>query len=70
MATVNTTPSSSDLLTPEEAAELLRARSRTLERWRRTGTGPRFAKIGRGVVYPRADLESVAAQTREHTGAV
>ncbi len=32
MATFNTTPSSSDLLTPEEAAELLRTRSRTLER--------------------------------------
>lgn len=59
----------SDLLTPDEAAELLRTRSRTLERWRHTGTGPRFAKIGRRVVYPRAALDSwVAAQTREHNG--
>jgi excisionase family DNA binding protein len=69
MSTLSTTLSN-ELLTPEEAAELLRTRSRTLERWRHTGTGPRFAKIGRRVVYARADITSwVSAQTRQHTGA-
>jgi predicted DNA-binding transcriptional regulator AlpA len=42
---------------------------RTIERWRKTGTGPRFVKLGRRVAYRACDLEAfVAAQVRTHTG--
>ena len=36
-----------DLLTTEEAAKYLRLSPRTLERYRVTGEGPRFLKVGR-----------------------
>lgn len=44
-------------LTQAEAARLLRVSPRTLERHRLTGTGPRFVKAGRRVLYRRSDLE-------------
>lgn len=31
---------------------------RTLERWRWTGTGPRFLKVGGRVIYRLADVEA------------
>ncbi len=48
-------------LTQTEAAELLRISPRTLERHRVTGTGPRFIKAGRRVLYRLADLEAWTA---------
>ena len=47
-------------LTQEEAARILRLSPRTLERHRLTGTGPRFVKLGRRVLYRRADLDAWA----------
>ncbi len=62
------TPQSSLLYTPDEAADILRTKARTLERWRHTGGGPVFLKIGRRVVYRQDDLEQwLAQQRREHT---
>ena len=46
-----------DLLTTEEAARYLRLSPRTLERYRVTGEGPRFLKIGRRVLYRQSDLD-------------
>jgi predicted DNA-binding transcriptional regulator AlpA len=43
-----------------EAAEFLRVSERSLERWRVEGTGPRFRRFGRRVVYAKADLETWA----------
>jgi predicted DNA-binding transcriptional regulator AlpA len=40
----------------EEAAKLLGVSTRSLERWRLTGDGPRFRKFGRRVVYARSDI--------------
>lgn len=41
---------------------------RTLERWRWTGEGPRYIKIGGRVVYRVEDVEAFEArQTREST---
>ena len=51
-------------LIQSEAAELLRLSPRTLERKRLDGTGPRFVKAGRRVLYRRADIE---AWTEAHT---
>jgi len=47
-------------LTQTEAAEFLRLSPRTLERHRVAGTGPRFVKAGRRVLYRHEDLEAWA----------
>ena len=48
-------------LTQSEAAELLRLSTRTLERMRIEGNGPRFVKAGgRRVIYRESDLEEWA----------
>ena len=44
------------ILDQKEAAELLGVSTRTLERHRVTGTGPRFTRIGRLVRYRPCDL--------------
>lgn len=45
-------------LTPKEAADRLRLAVITLAHWRVAGTGPRFIKLGRKVLYPIAELEA------------
>jgi excisionase family DNA binding protein len=45
-------------LTTAEAAEVLRLSSRTLERFRLEGGGPRWRRAGRRVLYARADLDA------------
>jgi predicted DNA-binding transcriptional regulator AlpA len=46
------------LLTQPEAARLLRFSERTLERLRLTGTGPRYVKTTRKVLYRETDLQA------------
>ena len=41
------------LYVTNEAAALLRSNPRTLERWRTTGEGPTFVKLGRRVAVVR-----------------
>ena len=52
--------------TPDEATKILRAGSpRTLERWRSTGEGPAYVKVGRRVAYRHSALETyLQKQTR------
>lgn len=45
------------MLTQHEAANYVRLSERTLERLRLTGGGPRYAKLGRRVVYRQSDLD-------------
>lgn len=45
-------------LTQKEAAYVLRLSERTLERHRLTGTGPKFVKAGRRVLYRVSDVEA------------
>ena len=47
-----------DLLTISEAAELLRTPVATLRYWRHLGTGPASFRLGRRVLYRRADLRT------------
>ena len=47
-----------DLITITEASARLRTPAATLRYWRHLGTGPKSFKIGRRVVYRRADLEA------------
>ena len=52
--------SKSPFLIQTEAAEFLRLSARTLERHRIAGTGPRFIKAGRRVLYKASELEAWA----------
>jgi len=56
------------LLNQREASAWLKLSERTLERLRLTGTGPRFVKAGRRVLYRQADLETwIASNLRSNT---
>ena len=53
----------SALLTPAQTAEALGVGTKTLERWRSTGDGPRFVKLSPGTVRYRAvDLNAFVAE--------
>ena len=54
-------------LTTPQAAAILGLSPRTLERYRVTGEGPVFAKLGRMVRYARADIEEWAARRRKRS---
>lgn len=45
------------LLTTEETSDYLQVSTKTLERMRTSGSGPKFKKIGRRVVYSTNDIE-------------
>lgn len=48
-----------EFLTTEEAAELLRVTTRSLQRMRKRGSGPLFIQLTPGqILYRRADIES------------
>lgn len=56
------------LLTPPEAAALLRTTAKSLGVIRCRGGGPPFVKIGRRVCYRRSALsEFITANERNHT---
>lgn len=55
-------------LSTETAAQLLGLSPRTLEKWRGTGGGPIFVKLGRRVAYRLADVERwIESQRRRST---
>ena len=47
-----------EVMTTEEAAELLGISARTLEAMRARGHGPRFIRVGRLVRYTKSDMEA------------
>lgn len=47
-----------ELLTEKEAAAFLSMERNTLNKWRSTGKGPKYYKIGGAVRYKIADLEA------------
>ena len=53
-----TAASEPQLLTTAEAADVLRAPVATLRYWRHLGTGPNSFRLGRRVLYRRADLRT------------
>jgi hypothetical protein len=61
-----------ELLTVEEAADLLRLTKSTLDKWRVKGVGPKFIYVGRLVRYTRLHLAEDTAQavtsTSQRTG--
>jgi excisionase family DNA binding protein len=62
------------MLTQSECAELLRLSERTLERFRTSGGGPKFVRMGKSVRYRLCDVEAwiasrVVGSTSEATAA-
>jgi predicted DNA-binding transcriptional regulator AlpA len=49
------------LLSQREAATLLHLSERTLERFRVSGTGPKFVRLGRSIRYRLTDIEAFIA---------
>lgn len=49
-------PADDTLMTPDEVAELLRVKPRTLESWRYRTTGPRYVRLDGAVRYWRSDV--------------
>lgn len=41
-----------------EVAQWIRQNPRTLRLWRSLGTGPKWAKLGRRIVYRRSDVQA------------
>lgn len=55
-------------LPTKETADWLHVSPRTLERMRQAGTGPKFRKVGRRIIYAEADvLDWLEAQTFSST---
>ena len=56
------------LLKEDEAAQILSLEVATLRRWRWSGRGPRFIKLGGAVRYDPTDVQAfIDAQRREST---
>ena len=51
-------------LNTHEAAAFLNLSAGTLEVWRCTGRGPKYATLGKRVVYDVADLESYVSDRK------
>jgi len=64
-------PGDEEYLTQRAVAARFHLSERTLERWRGTGDGPAFVRIGpRRIVYRLADVEAwAAARTYAHRAA-
>lgn len=58
-----------DLMTIEEVAELVRVPPQTLRYWRHLDRGPHSFRLGRRVMYKRADVEQWVQQQYESTAA-
>jgi excisionase family DNA binding protein len=51
-----------EYLTRPEAAEILRTPIQTLAQWASQGRGPRYARVGRKVLYERSEIERFIAE--------
>lgn len=57
-----------EFFTTVEAASILKVSKRTLEKWRKSGGGPRYAKLGSRVTYPGKCLrEWIDSHTHRNT---
>lgn len=53
-----------DYMTTQEVGEALRTPVETVRYWRHVGKGPQSFKLGRRVLYARADVEAWIAEAR------
>lgn len=54
-----------EYMTTTEVADLLRTGPETVRYWRHIGKGPASFKVGRRVLYARADVEAWITEARE-----
>jgi excisionase family DNA binding protein len=54
------------LFTTPEAAKYLNVSARTLQKWRQTGGGPMYVKIGGAVRYPQSSFDQFLAVSARH----
>ena len=47
-----------ELITTVELSAMLHVPLKSLEHWRYKGAGPRYARIGKRVLYRRSDVEA------------
>jgi Helix-turn-helix domain len=59
---------SEEYLTEAEVAAMLTVPAETVRYWRWAGTGPRAFKVGRRVLYARADFDALVGERREAAG--
>lgn len=62
-------PTADEFLLEAELAKRWRRSPRTLQRWRRAGSGLAFVQIGGRVLYPLADVLAHEAALRSDRGA-
>jgi excisionase family DNA binding protein len=63
-------PTLGAFLTVTEVAALLRCSKSSLDKWRLSGAGPKFVRVGSRIRYRAVDVaEFVAVQTRRSTSA-
>lgn len=66
---MTTTPIDVDTASPAEVAKVLHTTEGRLAQMRYLGTGPRFVKIGRRVLYRWSDIQAyLEANTHQQTG--
>ena len=53
-----------NLLNEREAAKVMKVSVQLLRKWRASGTGPRYIKLGKCIRYSMADLEHYIASHR------
>lgn len=58
-----------DYLTVQEVAALLRTSAETVRYWRHIGKGPTSFKVGRRVLFERAEVERFIEEARSAGGA-
>lgn len=54
-----------EVLNTDDAADLLRIHPQTLWRFRQDGRGPEFSRMGKRIVYMRADVLNWLREQRE-----
>ncbi len=54
-----------EYMTVDEVAALLRTSPATVRYWRHVGSGPAAVKVGRRVLYDRADVQTWIAQKKQ-----
>jgi hypothetical protein len=57
------------LIGSDEAAALLGVSESSLNKWRGTGAGPHFVKVGARVLYDPRDLEKFISASRQRSTA-
>jgi predicted DNA-binding transcriptional regulator AlpA len=64
-------PDLHQMLTEQDAADVLCQSVRTLQKWRVNGFGPSYFKIGRSVRYRRDELTAwIESRRRAHTSQI